>query len=127
MLTDINRLSAVAQGGAAAATRLAPLPAIVAPASDPHVTAVPAPGPSGRTVEPRQALAHATRLAAHAMFENRDVEVTSFHDPASGRIVCKVEDRNSGELLMQSPPDALLRFFASTRRALSEPLLALDA
>ena len=49
------------------------------------------------------------------MFPEREVEVTSFHDRASGRIVCTVADRRSGEVLMQSPPDALLRFFASTR------------
>ena len=112
MLTDIGRLPAAALGGTAAVTRPAPLPAAGAA--------------SGRTVEPRRALEQATRLAAHALFEGRDVEVTSFHDPASGRIVCKVADRSSGEVLMQSPPDALLRFFASTREALSQPLLALD-
>ena len=127
MLTDISRLPAAALGGTAAVTRPAPLPAAVAPALGSRGSAMPAAGTaSGRTVEPRQALEQATRLAAHALFEGRDVEVTSFHDPASGRIVCKVADRSSGEVLMQSPPEALLRFFASTREALSQPLLALD-
>ena len=61
------------------------------------------------------------------MFAEREVEVTSFHDRASGRMVCTVADRRSGEVLMQSPPDALLRFFASTRAMLAEPLVAVDA
>ena len=53
------------------------------------------------------------------MFAEREVEVTSFHDRASGRIVCTVADRRSGEVLMQTPPEALLRFFASTRAMLT--------
>jgi uncharacterized FlaG/YvyC family protein len=61
------------------------------------------------------------------MFQDRDVEVTSFHDELAGRVVYQVADRASGEVLMQSPPDALLRFFASTREALAQHLVELEA
>ena len=78
-------------------------------------------------VEPTQALDRASRVAARAMFQDRDVEVTSFHDELAGRMVYQVADRASGEVLMQSPPDALLRFFASTREALAQHLVELEA
>ncbi len=61
------------------------------------------------------------------MFKDRDVEITSFQDGGTGRIVYRVADRSNGEVLHQSPPDALLRFFASSREALSEPLVAIEA
>jgi hypothetical protein len=78
-------------------------------------------------VEPAQALDRAARVAARAVFERREIEVTSFHDEGTGRVVYRVADLNSGEVLLQTPADALLRFFASTREALTEPLLAMDA
>ena len=99
-------------------------------ASGPGASAAVAPpvdAMSARAVAPTQALDRATQAAARAVFAEREVEVTSFHDSASGRIVCTVADRRSGEVLMQSPPDALLRFFASTRAMLTEPLVAVDA
>ena len=80
-----------------------------------------------RTVEAPEALDRATRAAARALFAEREVEVTSFHDRASGRTVCTVADRRSGEVLLQTPPEALLRFFASTRAMLAAPLVAVDA
>jgi len=42
-------------------------------------------------------------------------------------VVCTVADRRSGEVLLQTPPEALLRFFASTRAKLARPLVAVDA
>lgn len=80
-----------------------------------------------RTIAAPQELDRATRAAARAIFADREVEVTSFHDQASGRIVCTVADRRSGEVLLQTPPEALLRFFASTRAMLAAPLVAVDA
>ena len=80
-----------------------------------------------QSVEPSQALNRASRAAARAMFKDRDVEITSFQDEGTGRIVYRVTDRSSGELLHQSPPDALLRFFASSRAALGEPIVAIEA
>ena len=72
-------------------------------------------------------LDRASRAAARAMFKDRDVEITSFQDEGTGRTVYRVADRSSGEVLHQSPPDALLRFFASARAALDEPLVAVEA
>jgi hypothetical protein len=78
-------------------------------------------------VEPALALDRAAKAAARAVFEQREVEVTSFHDEGTGRVVYRVADLKSGEVLLQTPPDALLRFFASTREALAEPLVAMIA
>jgi uncharacterized FlaG/YvyC family protein len=72
-------------------------------------------------------LDRASRAAARAMFKDRDVEITSFQDEGTGRTVYRVADRASGEVLHQSPPDALLRFFATPRAALSRPLVAVEA
>jgi hypothetical protein len=114
----------VASGGAelrptvVAAARAEAAEAAAAPPADPPVV---------RPVEPTQALDRASRAAARAIFEDRDVEVTSFRDQGTGRIVYRVADKASGEVLLQSPPDALLRFFASTRAALADPLLAVEA
>jgi len=78
-------------------------------------------------VDPGEVLDRASRAAARAMFPNREVDVTSFRDEGSDRIVYRVADRETGRVLVQSPPDALLRFYASARQALAEPLLALEA
>jgi hypothetical protein len=86
-----------------------------------------APADDGARAAAPQALERAVRAAGQAIFGQREVEVTSFHDPASGRIVCTVADRRSGEVLLQTPPDALLRFFASTRAMQTAPLVAVDA
>ena len=117
-----------------------PLPVAVCPTgaapSEPRTVAaepgtaarVPAIQPlTAQAVEPAQALDRASRAAARALFKDRDVEVTSFQDEGTGRIVYRVADRASGQVLHQSPPDALLRFFASARRSLERPLLAVEA
>ncbi|MFL5332888.1 MAG: hypothetical protein ACJ8H8_06850 [Geminicoccaceae bacterium] len=83
--------------------------------------------PTGAAVPPSVALDRAIREAARAMFPDREVDVTSFRDEGSNRIVCRVADRQTGRVLVQSPPDALLRFYASARQALAEPLVALEA
>jgi hypothetical protein len=66
------------------------------------------------------------QLAASALFRDREVEVQGFRDAGSGRFVYRIADRRSGEVLIQSPPDALLRFFASARDALG-PLVRIEA
>lgn len=120
MLNDISRLAGASLAGSRAIAGPEARPPAVAISS--AATATPR-----RVTDPVRAWEQATRIAASAMFAGREVEVTSFHDQGSGRIVCKVADRSSGEVLMQSPPDALLRFFANTRDALAEPLLAVEA
>ncbi len=120
MLNDISPVA----GATLAGTR-----AIAGPQARQAAVAVPSTvaATPRRATDPVRAWERATQIAASTMFAGREVEVTSFHDQGSGRIVCKVADRSSGEVLMQSPPEALLRFFANTRDALAKPLLAVEA
>lgn len=85
------------------------------------------PAQSAQPVEPVQALDRAAAAAARSMFKDHEVEVTSYHDDTSGRFVYRVADRLSGEVLLQSPPETLLRFFADTREALDKPLVTVHA
>jgi len=66
-----------------------------------------------------------TRLAEN-VYPDRQIEVNNFVDEGSGRIVFRVADKESGQVLHQSPPDELLRFFASGRHPASRPLVYLD-
>lgn len=84
------------------------------------------PGPAAATVEPVPPVEQAVQLAASALFRGRAVEVRGFVDDGSGRFVYRIADRQSGEVLMQSPPEALLRFFASARAALG-PMVRIEA
>ena len=65
--------------------------------------------------------------AARDLFPGREVAVQSFFDKDSGRFVHRIADGASGELLLQTPPDELLRFFASGREPFGQPLLEIDA
>jgi uncharacterized FlaG/YvyC family protein len=65
--------------------------------------------------------------AARGLFPGREVAVQSFYDKDSGRFVHRIADGESGELLLQTPPDELLRFFASGREPFGQPLLEIDA
>ena len=65
--------------------------------------------------------------AARELFPGREVAVQSFYDKDSGRYVHRIADGASGELLLQTPPDELLRFFASGREPYGAPLLEIDA
>ena len=65
--------------------------------------------------------------AARELFPGREVAVQSFYDKDSGRFVHRIADGESGELLLQTPPDELLRFFASGREPYGTPLLEIDA
>ena len=112
------------------------LPALAVAAGGPdirpvvHGTGVAASQPVAEArpaVDPGQALDRASRAAARAMFPDHDVEVTSFRDEGSNRLVYRVADRETGRVLVQSPPDALLRFYASAREAMAEPLVAVEA
>ena len=50
---------------------------------------------------------------AKAFSGSNNLRVDSFHDEATGRFVTRVSDRWSGRVLVQTPPDELLRFLAS--------------
>ncbi len=81
---------------------------------------------SAAAVPPDQAAEIAVRSAAQSHYAERDLEVTTFRDSASGHYVFRVADSRTGQVLHQSPPEALLRFFAAARQQ-SAPLLRLDA
>jgi len=76
-----------------------------------------------KATDPGRALDKAVRSAAEAMFEGRDVKVSGLRDEASGHFVVRIADRETGEVLHQTPPDALLRFFASGREGDNAPLV----
>ncbi len=121
-----------------------PLPAIIAP-SAPAATVRPdlrpgsgesrpwpgaaasAPGPASGREPWGNSLERLVEAAARELFPGREVAVESFYDKASGRYVHRIADSESGELLLQTPPDELLRFFASGREPYGRPLLDIDA
>jgi hypothetical protein len=124
MPTELSLLGASVPARPASPVQAEPRPAPAAPATALAASAAPL---TARSVEPSQALDRASRAAARALFKDHDVEVTSFQDKESGRLVYRVADRASGQVLHQSPPDALLRFFASARESLERPLVAVEA
>jgi hypothetical protein len=67
-----------------------------------------------------------TARAVQALFPQHDIAIEGFFDDSSSRYVYRVADRHTGEVLAQSPPDELLRFYASTRAA-AEPLITVEA
>ncbi len=83
--------------------------------------------PSPERASLDQTAAAAVEAAARSHHADRDIQVTGFRDAASGHYVLRVADSRTGEVLHQSPPDALLRFFAAARQQGAAPLLRLDA
>lgn len=70
------------------------------------------------------------RLAASAAaerFPGREVAVDSYYDTTVDRPVFRVADRRTGEVLLESPPEELLRFFAAAREPPGAPLVVLEA
>ena len=125
MLTELNPLAAPSPVRVVSATTLELRPQIAAgTAASRAVAADPL---TRQAIEPSQLLDRVSRAAARAIFADRDIEITSYRDEGTGRTVYRVADRTSGEVLHQSPPDALLRFFASARAALDQPLMAVEA
>ena len=87
----------------------------VVPAAAPRATGAAAPGfdlaaPSSRAAP---ATLEAAEAAFKALVSSTSLEISSFHDDATGRYVVRVADRLSGRVLIQTPPDDLLRFLAS--------------
>ena len=96
----------------------------------PAATAAPATlaDPAG-TPAPKAAdvnLLDTVRRAASQMFPDRGLSVSTFHDDASGRMVIRVADERSGELIAQMPPEDLLRFYAASATE-AQPLLTVRA
>jgi hypothetical protein len=72
-------------------------------------------------------LAQLALAAASERFPTRTVEIATVPDSATGRIVYRISDRLSGEVLMQEPAESLLRFYATARAATDGPLVTIDA
>lgn len=62
----------------------------------------------------RPLLDAALRVAPN-LYPHRDVEVTTRIDEPTGRTVVRIADRASGQVLTQTPPEDLLRFYAAAR------------
>lgn len=62
------------------------------------------------------ALDQRLRRAATALYGDREVQVETVHDDSTGRTVVRVRDRVSGEVVAQTPPEELLRFWATARQ-----------
>ncbi len=94
------------------------------PGAVPHQPRPAAPNTTARPVRPLAEpqsvgpLKEQLARAAGALFRDRQVAVETLHDEASGRFVVRVEDRFSGEVVAQMPPEDLLRFWAAVREGL---------
>ena len=86
----------------------------------------PAAAPVAGTESP-DAVQQAVARVVEAYAPDRDVSVDNRYDQATGRAVVRVADRRTGEVLFESPPEELLRFFASTREPPGAPLVTLEA
>ncbi len=108
----------VRTGGEVAARRAEPVP------RDPRAVAVDPRGTDAKTV---RSLPELAERAVNELFAGREVDVRSFRDEVTGRMVYRVTDRRSGEVLVQSPPEELLRFYAAARRPPGAPLVTFEA
>mgnify|MGYP005837489963 CR=1 FL=1 len=107
---------------AAAAARLEPVPARSAARS---TEPTPRERPNQDVTAPAT-LEAAVARAAEQHFPGREIEVHSSLDKDTGRIVHKVTDRATGEVIAQSPPEELLRFFASGRAGQARPWVRIE-
>ena len=70
---------------------------------------LPAPHVAGDGTDPLKA----AEAVAKALSGSDHLDVASFRDDATGRFVTRVTDKWSGRVLLQTPPEDLLRFLAS--------------
>lgn len=63
----------------------------------------------------------AAEAVAKALVSSTHLDVSSFHDESTGRYVTRVADRWSGRVLLQTPPEDLLRFLASAPERAAPP------
>ena len=64
---------------------------------------------------PDRSLLDAAVRVAPDLYPRRDIEVTTRIDEPTGRTVVRIADRASGQVLTQTPPEDLLRFYAAAR------------
>jgi uncharacterized FlaG/YvyC family protein len=73
------------------------------------------------------AIQQAVARAAERLFPGQEVTVQSYLDETTGRAVSRIADRQTGQVLFQSPSAELLRFYASLREAPAAPVVSLEA
>ena len=78
---------------------------------------LPEPRAIGAAADPLRA----AEAVAKALAGSDNLDVASFHDDATGRFVTRVSDKWSGRVLLQTPPDDLLRFLASAPEGRAPP------
>ena len=98
--------------------------------SSPRTIGAPAPArpeaPKPAAVDAAPESLEAAQAAFKALTSSKSLEISAFHDDATGRYVVRVADRLSGRVLIQTPPDELLRFLASAP-SLDPPPTLIDA
>lgn len=97
------------------------------PAPPPMAPKVLVPVAGGTTSEGSSPLVDAVQSAGRGLFADREIETASFFDEATSRHVFRIADKFTGEILMQSPPEAILRLWADLRRPETAPLVAVTA
>jgi hypothetical protein len=119
-----------ARAGDARPGQAPPPPAAAGREPPPASSASPQGGPAAAPVAGTQtpdAIRQAVARVVEAHARDRDVSVDNRYDQATGRAVVRVADRRTGEVLFESPPEELLRFFASARERPGAPLVVLEA
>ncbi len=133
MMNGDGGIPAVNRPNPAGPPTLQPRPTAGGPA--PPATSVHVPTESTRAVGPVSATRESERpdLDARAMLReaarlrhpDRDVRVRMVPDRVTDRVVVRVEDRRSGEVVAQYPPEELLRFYAAMRAGDRGPIVDL--
>ena len=86
-------------------------PTVATPAPAPGIT-----GSNGATAPgPDRSLLDAAVRVAPDLYPRHETEVTTRVDEPTGRTVVRIADRASGQVLTQTPPEDLLRFYAAAR------------
>ncbi len=100
-----------------------PLRSAHAPSDSPRAVAPVGPAQEGErlALDARAMLREAARLR----HPDREVRVLMVPDQTTDRVVVRVEDRQSGELVAQYPPEDLLRFYAAARAGDRGPIIDL--
>lgn len=112
-MTQISPLPAILGSRPFGGDASHPDPASRAGAPAGAVTAAPV-GGRAQTAEAVVPVRELERAAA-LLHRNRPVEVSSYRDDSSSRLVIEVRDSGSGDVVAQYPADELLRFYASVR------------
>ncbi len=96
------------------------------PAARTEPRSLPQPAQETAQITANRPMDTAVQRAVQQLFEGRNVDVRSFHDEKANRVVYRVVDAESGEVILQSPPDELLHLYASFRQQAEGSLLRIQ-